>query len=128
MLRYVVVTTDSHCLFQSLLPPKDNYFGLGATKKQKDLTLKDFWKSYNIRDTVKNITATWDDVKHTNMNDVWKQLCPHLGIKFDLCRKLPYDASQERISFVSQGLPDTLKGLNPLNLAHIVTYTVCAKY
>ena len=86
MLQYFVVTTDSHCLFQSLLPPKDNYFSLGATE---------------------------------NMNDVWKQLCPQLGIKSDLRRKWPYDALQERISFVCRGLPDTLIGLNPLNLAHI---------
>uniref|UniRef100_A0A3B4DXP7 DDE-1 domain-containing protein n=1 Tax=Pygocentrus nattereri TaxID=42514 RepID=A0A3B4DXP7_PYGNA len=51
---------------------------LGATEKNKDLTLKDFWKSYNIRDSVKNIADSWDEVKQTNMNGVWKNCVPSL--------------------------------------------------
>jgi len=49
---------------------------LGATEK-KDVTLKEFWKSYNIRDAVKNIADSWEEVKQTNMNGVWKKLCPN---------------------------------------------------
>lgn len=48
---------------------------LAATEKNKDLTLKDFWKSY-ILDAVKNIADSWDEVKQTSMNGVWKNLCP----------------------------------------------------
>ncbi|KAL7854460.1 hypothetical protein SRHO_G00166500 [Serrasalmus rhombeus] len=51
---------------------------LGATEKNKDLTLKDFWKSYNIHDAVKNIADSWDEVKQTNMNGVWKNCVPEL--------------------------------------------------
>ena len=49
---------------------------LAATERQQDLTLKDFWKNYNIRDAVKNIADSWEEVKVTNMNGVWKKLCP----------------------------------------------------
>ncbi|KAM4045427.1 tigger transposable element-derived protein 1-like [Anomaloglossus baeobatrachus] len=49
---------------------------LAATGKNKDLTLKDFWKTYNILDAVNNIAYSWDEVKQTSMNGVWKKLCP----------------------------------------------------
>ena len=49
---------------------------LQATETKKDLTLKHFWKSYNILDAVKNIAHSWEEVKVTNMNGVWKKLCP----------------------------------------------------
>ncbi|XP_069832253.1 tigger transposable element-derived protein 1-like [Dendropsophus ebraccatus] len=49
---------------------------LQATEKNKDLTLKDFWKKYNILDAVQNIADSWDEVKQTSMNGLWKKLCP----------------------------------------------------
>ncbi|XP_068205592.1 tigger transposable element-derived protein 1-like [Palaemon carinicauda] len=49
---------------------------LQATEMKKDLTLMDFWKSYNILDAVKNIADSWEEVKMTNMNGVWRKLCP----------------------------------------------------
>ncbi|KAK1327428.1 hypothetical protein QTO34_014142 [Cnephaeus nilssonii] len=47
-----------------------------AMEKDKELTLNDFWKSYNVLAAVKNISDSWDEVKQTNLNGVWKKLCP----------------------------------------------------
>ena len=41
-----------------------------ATERDPQLTLKDFWKSYNIRNAVQNIADSWQEVKQTNMNGV----------------------------------------------------------
>ncbi|XP_068227389.1 tigger transposable element-derived protein 1-like [Palaemon carinicauda] len=47
-----------------------------ATETRKDLTLNDFWKSYNILDALKNTADSWEEVKMTKMNGVWRKLCP----------------------------------------------------
>ena len=39
-------------------------------------TKKDFWKSYNILDAVKNIAHSLEEEKITNMNIVRRKLCP----------------------------------------------------
>ena len=49
---------------------------LQATDTKKDLTLKDFWKPYNILDAAKSIAHSWEEVKVTNINGVWRKLCP----------------------------------------------------
>ncbi|XP_064108006.1 tigger transposable element-derived protein 1-like [Macrobrachium nipponense] len=49
---------------------------LQGTETNKDLTLKDFRKSYDTLDAVKNIADSWEEVKQTNMNGVWKKMCP----------------------------------------------------
>ena len=54
-----------------------------ATETKKDLTLKDFWKSYNILDSVQNIAHSWEEVKVTNINHVWRKLCPQFVNYFD---------------------------------------------
>lgn len=46
-------------------------------EKDKDLTLKDFWKFYHIA-TIKNISDSCDEVKLTNLNGVWKTCVPSL--------------------------------------------------
>ena len=47
-----------------------------AMALQATETMKDFWKSYNILDAVQNIAYSWEEVKVTNMNGVWRKLCP----------------------------------------------------
>ncbi|XP_051789736.1 tigger transposable element-derived protein 1-like [Erpetoichthys calabaricus] len=53
-----------------------------ATEKDKNLTLKDFWKSYNIYNAAQNIAFAWDKVRRTNLNGVWKKLCPQFVYDF----------------------------------------------
>ncbi|XP_039605684.1 tigger transposable element-derived protein 1-like [Polypterus senegalus] len=53
-----------------------------ATEKNENLTLKDFWNSYNIYNAVQNIAFAWDEEKRTNLNGVWKKLCPQFVYDF----------------------------------------------
>ncbi|XP_066970840.1 tigger transposable element-derived protein 1-like [Macrobrachium rosenbergii] len=58
----------------------DNAFK--AIERNKELTFKEFWKSYNILEAVRNIAGAWDEVKQTNMNGAWKKLCPQFVNNF----------------------------------------------
>lgn len=50
--------------------------------QNNEMTLREFWKNYNIYDAIKNIAEAWDEVKDTNMRGVWKKLCPQLTQEF----------------------------------------------
>ncbi|XP_071053644.1 tigger transposable element-derived protein 1-like [Onthophagus taurus] len=47
-----------------------------AIDDNKELTVKSYWKDYNIHNGIKNISASWDEVKETTMKRAWKKLCP----------------------------------------------------
>ncbi|XP_053568008.1 tigger transposable element-derived protein 1-like [Bombina bombina] len=47
-----------------------------------EMTLRDFWRNYNIYDAIKNIADAWNEVKETNMRGVWNKLCPQLTQEF----------------------------------------------
>ncbi|XP_066957912.1 tigger transposable element-derived protein 1-like [Macrobrachium rosenbergii] len=55
---------------------------LRAVEGNKELTLKQFWKGYNIADAVKNIAHAWDEVKVTTLTKAWKTLCPQFVNSF----------------------------------------------
>nr|XP_006132847.1 tigger transposable element-derived protein 1-like isoform X1 [Pelodiscus sinensis]XP_006132848.1 tigger transposable element-derived protein 1-like isoform X2 [Pelodiscus sinensis]XP_006132849.1 tigger transposable element-derived protein 1-like isoform X3 [Pelodiscus sinensis] len=58
-------------------------FSQAVRATQKDeMTLRDFWKSYNIYDAINNIADAWDEVKETNMRGVWNKLCPQFTEEF----------------------------------------------
>lgn len=44
----------------------------------EDITLRDFWKNYNILYAIKNIGLAWDEVKSKTKNARWKKLCPEM--------------------------------------------------
>ncbi|XP_066958981.1 tigger transposable element-derived protein 1-like [Macrobrachium rosenbergii] len=56
---------------------------LRAVEGNKELTLKEFWKGYNIADTVTNIARAWDEIKVTTLNGAWKKLCPQFVNSFE---------------------------------------------
>lgn len=41
-----------------------------------NVTLHDFWRSYNIHQAILNISKAWEDVSEGCLNRVWKKLCP----------------------------------------------------
>ena len=49
---------------------------LKAVEEDPNMTLSGFWKSFNIYMCIKHINADWHEVAQTNMNGVWKALCP----------------------------------------------------
>ena len=49
---------------------------LKAMENDTNTTLSDFWKSFNIYMFIKRIDAAWCEVFQTNLNGVWKALCP----------------------------------------------------
>ncbi|XP_036598723.1 tigger transposable element-derived protein 1-like [Trichosurus vulpecula] len=55
---------------------------IAALDADKDLTLRDFWKSYNIYHAIQNIAKAWEDVTEVCMKKVWKKVCPQLVSDF----------------------------------------------
>ncbi|XP_068959389.1 tigger transposable element-derived protein 1-like isoform X2 [Petaurus breviceps papuanus] len=49
---------------------------IAALDADKDLTLRDFWKSYNIYHAIQNIAKAWEHVTEACMKRVWKKVCP----------------------------------------------------
>ncbi|MEE6465495.1 hypothetical protein FKM82_006570 [Ascaphus truei] len=49
---------------------------IGATDVEGGPTLKEFWKGYNILHAVRNLGEAWNEVKQSNLNGVWRNLCP----------------------------------------------------
>ena len=45
---------------------------IAATNADPELSLRDFWKNYNLLHAIKNIATAWDNVTKKCMNGVWK--------------------------------------------------------
>ncbi|XP_042225918.1 tigger transposable element-derived protein 1-like [Homarus americanus] len=52
------------------------------TERESGVTMREFCKNYNIYKAIKNIDASWCEVKTSNMNGVWKKLCPQFANDF----------------------------------------------
>ncbi|KAM4688516.1 tigger transposable element-derived protein 1-like [Discoglossus pictus] len=46
------------------------------------MTLREFWKNYNIYDAIKNIADSWEEVKQSTMKVMWNKLCPQFSDGF----------------------------------------------
>lgn len=40
------------------------------------MSLREFWRNYNICDAIQNTADSWDEMKQSNMEGVWNKLCP----------------------------------------------------
>jgi hypothetical protein len=49
---------------------------LAAMNRDTDMTLRDFWKSYNIYQGILNIAKAWQEVIQNCLNSVWKKNMP----------------------------------------------------
>ncbi|XP_051868769.1 tigger transposable element-derived protein 1-like [Pristis pectinata] len=49
---------------------------INATDREGKPTVREFWKSFNIMNAIDNIAESWDEVKVSTMNGVWKNIWP----------------------------------------------------
>ncbi|KAK4309429.1 hypothetical protein Pmani_018926 [Petrolisthes manimaculis] len=63
-----------------------------------EMTLREFWKSYNIYSAIKNINASWQEVTESCMNGVWKNLCPQFVNNFTGFEKVQEEVVNNLIS------------------------------
>lgn len=47
-----------------------------AMRQKNELSVKDFWKQFNVLDAVRIIGQSWNEVSQKTLNGVWKKLCP----------------------------------------------------
>lgn len=52
------------------------------TEEENGVTLREFWKNYNIYKAIKNFDVSWHEIKTTNMNGAWMKLCPQFTNDF----------------------------------------------
>ncbi|XP_068251128.1 tigger transposable element-derived protein 1-like [Palaemon carinicauda] len=51
-------------------------------RTQKDMTVKEYWKQFTIKDALCFINESWEKVPMKCLNGVWKHLCPQLVYDF----------------------------------------------
>lgn len=100
------------------------------------VTLRDFWKEYNIYDCVKNIDAAWREVSETNMKGAWKTLCPQFALfsrefdqeeetkkifdsLVDLSQKLDLDLEEEDFEELFEAHPEELTNAELMELGEM---------
>ncbi|KAG0702294.1 Tigger transposable element-derived protein 1 [Chionoecetes opilio] len=49
---------------------------INAVDADENLSIRQFWKEFNIKNAIDNIAESWDEVTPSNMNAVWKKLWP----------------------------------------------------
>jgi hypothetical protein len=49
---------------------------LGKNMDNKNMSVKEFWKSSSIRDAIMLIGEAWTALTHLCMNTVWRSVCP----------------------------------------------------
>jgi hypothetical protein len=68
---------------------------------QSDITVRDYWKSYNILNAITNIDSTWDKVSQFCMNGVWRKLWPEVVV-IDFVRIEPVSEVAKDVSHMAK--------------------------
>ncbi|XP_067125448.1 tigger transposable element-derived protein 1 isoform X1 [Centruroides vittatus] len=56
---------------------------LKAVDTEENLTVREFWRKFNILDAIKIIVDAWNEITELNLKGVWKKLCPHFVEDFE---------------------------------------------
>lgn len=60
---------------------KTFYQLIEATDGPDSVSIREYWRQYNILSAIKNIKFAWDEVKNSTMNAVWKKLWPEISTR-----------------------------------------------
>lgn len=45
--------------------------------EQQNITVRDYWRQFTIKDALRFIKQSWEEVPRSCLNGVWKKLCPY---------------------------------------------------
>jgi len=65
----IIGLCKQHYLYQT------HWQAVAAMNMEEAVTLREFWKGYDIYKVILNINGTWKEVTQTAMNGLWKKLC-----------------------------------------------------
>lgn len=68
-----------------------------ATDGERKVTLKEFWKAYNIHDAIVNIGKAWKNVSEKSLSAAWRNLWPEIASEFK-----PVEEQNDEIAEVIQ--------------------------
>lgn len=53
-----------------------------AVDSDENLSIRQFWKDFNIKHAIDNVAESWDEIKASEMNAVWRKLWPECVHRF----------------------------------------------
>lgn len=55
---------------------------IAATDGDEKPTIREVWKSYNIKHAIDNIAVCWEEIAQSSLRGVWKKVCPFFTEEF----------------------------------------------
>lgn len=54
-----------------------------ATEDESGLTLREFWKAYNVKNAIENIVHGWNEIRVSTLQKAWKKVLPDQIVGFE---------------------------------------------
>ncbi|XP_046392259.1 tigger transposable element-derived protein 1-like [Ischnura elegans] len=54
-----------------------------ATEDESGITLREFWKAYNIKNAIENIAHAWNEVRESTLDKAWRKVLPEQIVGFE---------------------------------------------